>query len=69
MLARVLNSLITEKVYLMKNIRSKVLASSAFTFLFASPAYAGLQEIPEPSMLPLLGIAAVAFYIAKKRKK
>ena len=53
----------------MKNIRSKVLASSAFTFLLASPAYAGLQEIPEPSMLPLLGIAAVAFYIAKKRKK
>ena len=53
----------------MNNIKSKVLASSVFTLLLTSPAYAGIQQVPEPGMLPLLGIAAVAFYIAKKRKK
>lgn len=35
------------------------------------PAFAGnpTVSVPEPGMLPLFAIAAVAFYIAKKRKK
>lgn len=52
----------------MKNFKNKMLA--IFTLGIATaPAHAGLVTVPEPGMLPLFGIAAIAFYIAKKRKK
>lgn len=52
----------------MKNLKNKFLAVLALGAVTA-PAHAGLVVVPEPGMLPLFGIAAIAFYLAKKRKK
>jgi len=52
----------------MKNLKNKFLAVLTLGIVTA-PAHAGLVTVPEPGMLPLFGVAAIAFYIAKKRKK
>lgn len=55
----------------MANIIKKVVAVAAGVLTISFPAFAGFTPVPvpEPGMLPLFAIAAVAFYIAKKRKK
>lgn len=33
------------------------------------PAFANIGTVPEPGMLPLMGAAAIAFFIARRLKK
>ena len=56
----------------MKNFLIKLVSAISITLISISSALAGnpvTTEVSEPSMLPLFAVAAIAFYIAKKRKK
>jgi len=54
----------------MKNLITRISSIFIASLVFIPVVHAGISTpIPEPSMLPLFAVAAVAFYIAKKRKK
>jgi hypothetical protein len=54
----------------MKVSMSKVVTALAVTITAVPSALAGFAvQVPEPSMLPLFAVAAVALYISKKRRK
>jgi len=56
----------------MKRFLNRVTAVILIILTFTSYTMAGFDvptPVPEPSMLPLFVVAALAFYIANKRKK
>jgi len=53
----------------MKKLTTRIFTVFTVISVFIPAAHAGFVEVPEPGMLPLFAVAAVAFYIAKKRKK
>lgn len=55
----------------MKLFISKIITGVTVFMAAISTATAGnpTVEVPEPSMLPLFAVAAIALYISKKRRK
>jgi len=55
----------------MKNLIARISSILIASLVLIPVVHAGLPttSVPEPSMLPLFAVAAIAFYIAKKRKK
>ncbi|WP_372743068.1 PEP-CTERM sorting domain-containing protein [Neptunomonas sp.] len=47
---------------------NKLIAVSAL-MLASAPAFAVINTVPEPGILPLMGAAAVAFFISRRMKK
>ncbi|WP_372740129.1 PEP-CTERM sorting domain-containing protein [Neptunomonas sp.] len=47
---------------------NKLIAVSTL-MLVSVPAFAAAQAVPEPGMLPLMGAAAIAFFISRRFKK